>query len=166
MLGNNVIISTGSGLAGHVIVEDDTIIGGHSGVKQRVHIGRGAMVGGKSAVLSDVLPYTLVAGNPACFQGLNLVGLRRRGSSREEMRALAAWCRVAYPPASRALPPPLSLHERVRQACAAGLGDGVEGAARAAHLRDFLLRPLPRGICQAPVPGGNGTVTNNETVAG
>ena len=47
------------------------------------------MVGGKSAVLSDVLPYTLVAGNPACFQGLNLVGLRRRGAGRRLPRTAA-----------------------------------------------------------------------------
>ena len=110
------------------------------------------MVGGKSAVLSDVLPYTLVAGNPACFQGLNLVGLRRRGAGREELRALAAWCRVVYPPAPH--PPPPPLEERVRLACAAGAAEGLE---RVQHVRAFLQRPLPRGLCRARSTGAVGT---------
>jgi hypothetical protein len=147
ILGDNVVLSTGAGLAGHVAVGDDAVIGGQSGVRQRVRVGRGAMVGGKSAVLADVLPYTLVAGNPARCEGLNLVGLRRKGASRDEIRSLSAWLHLAHGPAPGE---PLPLEERVRRAGAAGLGAAASGGdyPRAAHLRAFLEGPLPRGLCR------------------
>lgn len=105
------------------------------------------MIGGKSAVLSDVLPYSLVAGNPACFQGLNLVGLRRRGANREELRALSAWSRIVYPPAPHlsSLPP---LQERVRLACIAEQAATL-GLERVEHVLAFLRRPHARGLCRA-----------------
>jgi UDP-N-acetylglucosamine acyltransferase len=155
-LGDNVVLSTGAGLAGHVAVGDDAVIGGQAGVRQRVRVGRGAMVGGKSAVLADVLPYTLVAGNPARCEGLNLVGLRRRGASRDEIRGLAAWLHLAHAAPGPDTPP---LEERVRRARAAGLGAPAAGGEhpRAAHVRAFLEGPLPCGLCrpaQAPAPPG------------
>ncbi len=79
-----------SALAGHCVVEDDVIIGGLSGVHQFVRIGRGAMIGAVTMVTNDVIPFGLVQGPRGGLDGLNLVGLKRRGVAREEITALRA----------------------------------------------------------------------------
>jgi len=79
---NNVI------LGGHVTIGEHAIVGGHSAVHQFVRIGAYAMIGGASALDGDVIPYGLVLGNRAVLTGLNLVGLKRRGISREIIRQL------------------------------------------------------------------------------
>ncbi|MEO2069504.1 MAG: acyl-ACP--UDP-N-acetylglucosamine O-acyltransferase [Desulfurobacteriaceae bacterium] len=88
-IGNNVIVANGVQLAGHVIVEDFAIIGGLTGVHQFVRIGKHAMIGGASAVHRDVPPFTLASGNRAKLEGINIVGLKRRGFSKEEIKALS-----------------------------------------------------------------------------
>ncbi|MBN2430131.1 MAG: acyl-ACP--UDP-N-acetylglucosamine O-acyltransferase [Acidobacteria bacterium] len=77
VIGNHTIIVNYAGLSGHVEVEDRAFVSGGTLVHQFVKIGRLAMVGGASRITQDILPYTMVAGNPAGFYGLNLVGLRR-----------------------------------------------------------------------------------------
>jgi len=76
-VGNNVILSHGAGLSGHVVVEDRVIIGGMAGVHQFCHIGEMAMIGGIAKITRDIPPYLLVDGNPAKAIGLNSIGLRR-----------------------------------------------------------------------------------------
>lgn len=76
-IGNQVIISQGCGLSGHVIVEDQAVLGGMVGVHQQVHIGRMSMIGAKSGLVQDALPYSMVQGFPASVYGLNLFGLKR-----------------------------------------------------------------------------------------
>lgn len=76
IIANNVIISNGSQLAGHVEVDDEAIIGGMSGVLQFVHIGRNAMIGGMSRIDGHVLPFSLVKVN--VIDGVNIVGLKRK----------------------------------------------------------------------------------------
>jgi len=88
VLGNNVIMANAATLAGHVIVEDGANIGAYSGVHQFCRIGREAYVGGYSVVVKDALPFALTVGNHAKCYGLNKVGVRRRGYSRETMAAL------------------------------------------------------------------------------
>lgn len=88
VVGNNVIMANNATLAGHVEVGDHVVIGGLSAVHQFVRIGAGAMIGGMSGVESDVIPNGLVMGERASLAGLNLVGLKRRGISREEIHAL------------------------------------------------------------------------------
>lgn len=90
MIGNRVIVVNQSAIAGHCILEDDVIIGGLSGIHQFVRVGRGAIVGALSMVVSDVLPYGLVQGPRAALDGLNLVGLKRRGVDRADISALRA----------------------------------------------------------------------------
>lgn len=90
MIGNRVIVVNQSAIAGHCILEDDVIIGGLSGIHQFVRVGRGAIVGALSMVVSDVLPYGLVQGPRAALDGLNLVGLKRRGVDRVDISALRA----------------------------------------------------------------------------
>ncbi len=87
-LGNGVLMVNQSTLGGHVIVEDYAYIGGLSGIHQKVRLGRGCIVGGLSGVEGDVIPYGSVMGNRARLCGLNLVGLKRRGETREHIHAL------------------------------------------------------------------------------
>jgi UDP-N-acetylglucosamine acyltransferase len=87
-LGNGVIMANAATLAGHVIVEDGANIGAYSGVHQFCRIGREAYVGGYSVVVKDALPFALTVGNHAKCYGLNKVGMRRRGYSRETLDAL------------------------------------------------------------------------------
>jgi UDP-N-acetylglucosamine acyltransferase len=87
-IGNRVIVVNSSAVAGHCILEDDVIVGGLSGIHQWVRIGRGAIIGALSMVVKDVVPYGLVAGPRAELDGLNLVGLKRRGVPRADIQAL------------------------------------------------------------------------------
>jgi UDP-N-acetylglucosamine acyltransferase len=92
ILEDNVILTNNVALGGHVTVGEFAVIGGLSGVHQHVRIGKHAMVGGVTGVEKDVIPYALAMGNRAKLTGLNIVGLRRRGFSREDIRSL----RTAY----------------------------------------------------------------------
>ena len=89
-LGDRVIIVNSAAIAGHVIIEDDVIIGGLSGVHQWVRVGRGAIIGALTKVAYDVLPYGLVQGSKGELDGLNLVGLKRRGVARADITAMRA----------------------------------------------------------------------------
>src|SRR4051812_14199412 len=88
LIGNNVIMANAATLAGHVLVEDGANIGAYSGVHQFCRVGREAYVGGYSVVVKDALPFALTVGNHAKCYGLNKVGMRRRGYSRETLDAL------------------------------------------------------------------------------
>ncbi|SNS44144.1 acyl-[acyl-carrier-protein]--UDP-N-acetylglucosamine O-acyltransferase [Antarctobacter heliothermus] len=89
-VGNNVILVNNAALAGHCVIEDDVIIGGLSGVHQWVRIGRGAIIGAVTMVTNDVIPHGLVQGPRGVLDGLNLVGLKRRGVARSDITALRA----------------------------------------------------------------------------
>ncbi|EBA08887.1 acyl-ACP--UDP-N-acetylglucosamine O-acyltransferase [Sagittula stellata] len=89
-VGDRVIIVNNAALAGHCIIEDDVIIGGLSGVHQWVRIGRGAIIGAVTMVTNDVIPYGLVQAPRGKLDGLNLVGLKRRGVKRDDITALRA----------------------------------------------------------------------------
>ncbi len=87
-VGNGVVITNCTALAGHVQVEDFAVISAYVGIHQFVRIGTMAMISGLARVNRDVLPYTLVEGNPAATHGLNVVGLRRNGVKAEVRSAL------------------------------------------------------------------------------
>ncbi|MBP0483014.1 acyl-ACP--UDP-N-acetylglucosamine O-acyltransferase [Sagittula salina] len=89
-VGDRVIIVNSAALAGHCVIEDDVIVGGLSGVHQWVRIGRGAIIGAVTMVTNDVIPYGLVQAPRGKLDGLNLVGLKRRGVAREDITALRA----------------------------------------------------------------------------
>ncbi|XDA99719.1 acyl-ACP--UDP-N-acetylglucosamine O-acyltransferase [Sulfitobacter sp. LCG007] len=89
-IGNRCIIVNQVAIAGHCVLEDDVIVGGLSGVHQFVRIGRGAIIGAVTMVTNDVIPYGLVQAPRGALDGLNLVGLKRRGVSREDIAALRA----------------------------------------------------------------------------
>ncbi len=96
ILGNEVIMANAASLAGHVIIEDGAVLGGLTAVHQFVHIGRYAYIGGMTGVAQDVPPYALIAGERGWMHGLNLVGLRRRGFSNEEIRNLKKAYRILW----------------------------------------------------------------------
>ena len=89
-LGNRVIIVNSSAVAGHCIIEDDVIVGGLCGIHQFVRIGQGAIIGALSMVTNDVVPHGLVMGPRGKLDGLNLVGLKRKGVGRADITALRA----------------------------------------------------------------------------
>ncbi|MDH2326210.1 acyl-ACP--UDP-N-acetylglucosamine O-acyltransferase [Cereibacter sp. SYSU M97828] len=90
IVGNRVILANQAAVAGHCILGDDVIVGGLSGIHQWVRVGRGAIIGAVTMVTNDVLPHGLVQGPRGELDGLNLVGLKRRGVSRPEITALRA----------------------------------------------------------------------------
>lgn len=105
-IGDGVILANNATLGGHVTLGDGVVLGGLSAAHQFCRIGQGAMVGGVTGVEKDVIPYGLVLGDRAVLQGLNLVGLKRRGVPREQLREL----RAAY---NRLFEGGASLSERV-----------------------------------------------------
>ena len=87
-VGDNCILANGVQLAGHVTLEDYVIIGGLTPVHQFCIIGQHAMVGGGFRVVQDIPPYILAASEPLKFSGLNVIGLRRRGFSNDDIAVL------------------------------------------------------------------------------
>ncbi|MGH1577027.1 acyl-ACP--UDP-N-acetylglucosamine O-acyltransferase [Planktotalea sp.] len=90
IIANNVIVVNSAAVAGHCIIEDDVIIGGLAGIHQFVRIGKGAIIGAVTMVTNDVIPYGLVQAPRGQLDGLNLVGLKRRGVERSDIMALRA----------------------------------------------------------------------------
>jgi UDP-N-acetylglucosamine acyltransferase len=87
-IGDHVIMANNATLAGHVVVEDYAVLGGLCAVHQYVRIGKHAMIGGMSGVERDVIPYGQVMGDRARLCGLNIIGMQRRGFSREDIQGL------------------------------------------------------------------------------
>ncbi len=89
-IGNRVILVNNASVAGHCVLEDDVIVGGLSGIHQWVRVGRGAIIGAVTMVTNDVIPHGLVQGPRGVLDGLNLVGLKRKGVARSDITALRA----------------------------------------------------------------------------
>ena len=87
-VGSNVIMANAATLAGHVEVGDRSTIGAYSGVHQFCRVGLEAFVGGYSVVVKDAMPFATIQGNHAKCYGLNRVGAKRRGYSKETLDAL------------------------------------------------------------------------------
>ena len=87
-IGDHVIMANNATLAGHVVIEEHALLGGLSAVHQFVRIGRHAMIGGMSGVERDVIPYGQVMGDRARLNGLNIIGMQRRGFTRDDIQGL------------------------------------------------------------------------------
>lgn len=87
-VGDNCIIANAVQMGGHVHIGDWVIIGGGTVVHQFVIIGEHAMIGGGTRISQDVPPYILAADEPVKFAGLNVIGLKRRGFSAEDIGTL------------------------------------------------------------------------------
>ncbi len=95
-IGDDNIFANEVALAGHITVEDHAFLSNNVGCHQFIRIGRYAMVGGKSKIVQDVLPFFTTDGNPPRVRGLNAVGLRRAGFSAEERQALKEAYRILF----------------------------------------------------------------------
>lgn len=95
-VGNEVIMSNGATLAGDVVVEDQAIIGGLTGVHQFTRIGRLCMVGGCTKIVKDCPPFMIVDGNPAAMRGVNVIGMERRGIENATRDALKKTYRALF----------------------------------------------------------------------
>ena len=89
-ISNRVILVNSVAIGGHCVLENDVIVGGLSGVHQNVRIGQGAIIGAVTMVTNDVIPYGLVQAPRGELDGLNLVGLKRKGVARSDIMALRA----------------------------------------------------------------------------
>jgi len=96
IVGDRVTFANNATLGGHVVIGDFVFMGGLCAVHQFTRIGRYSFVGGGGVVTKDIIPYGSVWGNHAHLEGLNLVGLKRRGFSREAINALRAAYRLLF----------------------------------------------------------------------
>ncbi|MTJ84089.1 MAG: acyl-ACP--UDP-N-acetylglucosamine O-acyltransferase [Telmatospirillum sp.] len=142
VVGDGVIFANNATLAGHVHVGDFAVLGGLSAVHQFVRIGRHVMVGGMSGVENDVIPYATVTGNRAHLSGLNLVGLKRRGFSREDMHALRNAYRLLFAPEG-------TMAERIEE-----VSSQFRGVAPVMEILDFISTDSSRAICQPKLDAG------------
>lgn len=96
LIGNDCILANQVTLAGHVDLGDFVILGGLSAIHQFCHFGAHAMAGGGSIITKDTPAYIMISGNPAQAHGLNLIGLKRRGFSKEAIRSLSEAYKLVY----------------------------------------------------------------------
>ena len=94
--GRRVILANNATLAGHIIIEDFVTIGGLVAIHQFVRVGNYAYIGGKSAVVKDIPPYVIAAGDRAKLHGLNSVGLKRAGFSQDTLSLLKKTYRILF----------------------------------------------------------------------
>lgn len=95
-IGDHCILSGYVGLAGETDIDDWVVIGGGALVHQFTHIGTHAMIGGGNTVVKDVPPYTLAGRNPVVYEGVNSIGLKRRGFTSEEIEEIRSIYRTLY----------------------------------------------------------------------
>jgi UDP-N-acetylglucosamine acyltransferase len=88
VIGDDVTFANGVVVGGHVTIDNHVFLGGNTAVHQFVRIGESAMLGGSSGIAADVIPFGFAFGSRAELIGLNVIGLRRRGCSRDDLRRL------------------------------------------------------------------------------
>ncbi len=134
-VGNQVVFANSATLGGHVKIGDFVFMGGLCAIHQHTRIGRYAFVGGAAGVPKDVIPYGSVWGNHAHLEGLNLVGLKRRGFSRDQIRNLRSAYRLLFAEEG-------SFQERIEDT-AATFGESPE----VMEIVDFIRGDAARPIC-------------------
>jgi len=134
-LGDRIVMANAATLAGHVHVEDYAIIGGLTGIHQFSSIGAHCIIGGASAVVKDVPPYTMASGNHAKLFGLNLVGLKRRNFSEKTIKAIKDSYRIIFRS-------DLLLETALKKA-----QDEVEDCPEVRHFIKFI-QESKRGVCR------------------
>jgi UDP-N-acetylglucosamine acyltransferase len=94
--GRNVILANSTQLGGHITIGDYVTVGALVGIHQFIKIGDYAFIGGKTAIVKDIPPYVLAAGNRAKLNGLNTVGLRRYGFSKSTLSSLKKAYKIVF----------------------------------------------------------------------
>ena len=96
IVGNHVIMAQTATIGGHVKVGDFAFLGGLSGVHQHGRVGHHAFVGASALMTTDLIPFGSAIGNHAHLAGLNVVGLKRRGYTRDQIHDLRAAYRLLF----------------------------------------------------------------------
>jgi UDP-N-acetylglucosamine acyltransferase len=135
LIGNNVTLVNHATLGGHCRIDDYVILGGLSAVHQFVRIGESGFVGGMSGVENDVIPFGSAIGNRAELGGLNIVGMSRRGFSREAIHQLRRAYRTLFGPEG-------TLKERL-----ADVEQEFAGDENVKKIIDFIRAGGDRAIC-------------------
>ncbi|MEM0906700.1 MAG: acyl-ACP--UDP-N-acetylglucosamine O-acyltransferase [Pseudomonadota bacterium] len=134
VLGDHVILSNNVLLAGHATLGDYVLIGGGAAIVQRVRIGAHAFISGLSGVTKDVIPYGYVIGHRGRLDSLNLVGLKRRGFSRAQIKTLLKAYAILFESEALFRDRVLRLREE--------MGEDREVAAIIAFIDEVPQRPL------------------------
>jgi UDP-N-acetylglucosamine acyltransferase len=134
-LGDRIIMSNAATLAGHIHIEDYTIISGLSGVHQFCRLGAHCMIGGASAVVKDVPPYCIAQGNHAKLFGLNLIGLKRRNFPEKTIKAIKDAYRIIF------------RSDLLLEAALKKAQDEVEDLPEVNHFIKFI-KESTRGVCR------------------
>jgi UDP-N-acetylglucosamine acyltransferase len=134
-VGNNVILSNNVMLAGHVTVGDFVIFGGGAAVIQYARVGSHAFVGGMSGLENDLIPYGMAMGNRAYLAGLNIVGMRRRNFTRDQIHDVRRAYRLLFAAEG-------TLAERVED-----VGSEFSDHAIVNEILDFIREGKDRAIC-------------------
>lgn len=138
IVGDNVVFANNATLGGESTLGDFVIMGGLSALHQKCRIGKYAFVGGGAAVTGDVIPYGM-ADNHGWLAGLNLVGLKRRGFSRETIHNLRAAYRLLYAEEG-------AFNERIEDAARL-----FAGSREVMDIIEFIRAPAARPLC-SPEP--------------
>lgn len=132
-LGRRIVLSNNATLGGHITIGDYSVIGGLVAIHQFVRVGNFAFIGGKSAVVKDIPPYMIAAGDRATLHGLNVVGLKRQGFSNNTLAMLKKAYRLVFRIG-------LTLNEAIERVSAE-----VEQVPEVVHLIEFI-KSSERGI--------------------
>jgi UDP-N-acetylglucosamine acyltransferase len=141
-VGNDCILSNNVMLAGHVTVGDYVIFGGGSAVIQYARVGSHAFVGGMSGLENDLIPYGMATGNRAHLAGLNIIGLRRRGFTREQIHDIRRAYRLLFADEG-------TLSERVED-----VAEEFSTHPFVHEILDFIREGKDRSICTPRDPVG------------
>jgi UDP-N-acetylglucosamine acyltransferase len=142
VVGHHVVIANAVLIAGHVSVGDHAVLGGGSAYHQFTRIGGGSIIGGLSRITQDIPPFVMAAERDE-VAGLNLIGLKRRGISREAIKELKEAFRSVYFK-------PGNIREIARKA----LAKGTLKSAEARHFLEFITAGT-RGIARASRPAAS-----------
>jgi UDP-N-acetylglucosamine acyltransferase len=138
VVGDDVTFANSVALGGHSQIGEGVIFGGISAVQQFCRVGKGAMVGGLTGVNRDVIPYAMAFGDHAELAGLNLIGLKRRGLSRDTINALRATFRSVFYGTGG------NIKSRATEA-----KKQFSDIAEVGEVVDFILAPARQKLCTA-----------------
>ncbi|HKU64484.1 MAG TPA: acyl-ACP--UDP-N-acetylglucosamine O-acyltransferase [Rhizomicrobium sp.] len=144
LVGEGVTFANSVALGGHVEIGDGVIFGGLAAVQQFCRVGKGAMIGGLTGVNRDVIPYAMAFGDHVELAGLNLIGLKRRGLSRDTINVLRATFRSVFYGEGG------SVTDRARTAKAK-----YPNVAEVGEMVDFILADSKQQLCLARRRGGD-----------
>jgi UDP-N-acetylglucosamine acyltransferase len=135
---SDVTFANGAVLGGHCHIGQGVIMGGISAVQQFCRVGKGAMIGGITGVNRDVIPYAMAFGDHVELAGLNLIGLKRRGLSRDVIHAMRGAFRLIFRESGG------GVEDRARRA-----KERWPEVSQVAEIADFVLADAKQSLAQA-----------------